>query len=91
MPRAEISWTRVNEEGVKTQAYARHFGNRWIFYQRVKRFDDWVENRDPSLEDLLQVLDGVRRRIGRRLVEPEEEARVLKRIRERYPEAQIPG
>ena len=79
MAKAEISWNRVNEEGQKRQAYAHHVGNRWIFYQREKRFDDWLE-----------LLDGVRRRIARRLVRPEEEGRVVKRIRELYPEAVIP-
>jgi hypothetical protein len=32
----------------------------------------------------------VRRRINRRLVRPEEEARVVKRMRELFPEAEIP-
>jgi hypothetical protein len=90
MAKAEISWNRVNEEGQKRQAYAHHVGNRWIFYQREKRFDDWEENKNPSLDDWLELLDGVRRRIARRLVRPEEEGRVVKRIRELYPEAVIP-
>jgi hypothetical protein len=90
MAKAEISWNRVNEEGQKRQAYAHHVGNRWIFYQREKRFDDWEENENPSLDDWLELLDGVRRRIARRLVRPEEEGRVVKRIRELYPEAVIP-
>ena len=44
---------------------------------------------DPPLEDWLALLDSVRRRINRRLLRPEEEARVMKRIRERYPESQV--
>ncbi len=90
MAKAEISWNRVNEDGVKRQAYAHHVGNRWIFYQRVKRFDEWEENKDPSWDDWLELLDGVRRRINRRLVRPEEEGRVVKRMRELFPEAEIP-
>lgn len=90
MAKAEISWNRVNEEGEKRQAYARHVGNRWIFYSRARRFDEWQENEEPPLEDWLELLDGVRRRINRRLLRPEEEARVVKRIRELFPETKIP-
>jgi hypothetical protein len=90
MAKAEISWKRTTGEGEKLQVYAHHVGNRWIFYQREKRFDDWQENEDPPLEDWLELLDAVRRRINRRLVRPEEEGRVTKRIRELFPEAKIP-
>jgi len=90
MAKAEISWNRTTEDGEKRQAYAHHVGNRWIFYSRNKRFDEWEENKNPPLEDWLELLDGVRRRINRRLVRPEEEARVIKRIRELFPEAEIP-
>ena len=90
MAKAEISWKRVTEEGGNLQVYAHHVGDRWIFYQREKRFDIWQENESPPLEDWLELLDGVRRRIARRLVRPEEEGRVVKRIRELFPEAKIP-
>jgi hypothetical protein len=90
MAKAEISWKRETESGERLQIYAHHVGNRWIFYQREKRFDDWQENENPPLEDWLELLDGVRRRIQRRLVRPEEEGRVKKRIRELFPEARIP-
>ena len=90
MAKAEISWNRVSEDGQKRQAYAHHVGTGWIFYSRAKRFDEWEENKNPPLEDWLELLDGVRRRINRRLLRPEEEARVVKRIRELYPEAEIP-
>ena len=90
MAKAEISWKRETEAGEQLQVYAHHVGNRWIFYQREKRFDDWEENENPPLEDWLELLDGVRRRIQRRLVRPEEEGRVKKRIRELFPEAKIP-
>lgn len=90
MAKAEISWKRTTDEGEKLQVYAHHVGNRWIFYQRARRFDDWQENEDPPLEDWLELLDAVRRRINRRLVRPEEEERVIKRIRELFPETKIP-
>jgi hypothetical protein len=90
MAKAEISWKRKNPEGEILQVYAHHVGDRWIFYSRFRRFDDWEKNDNPPLEDWLELLDGVRRRINRRLVRPEEEGRVTKRIRELFPEADIP-
>jgi hypothetical protein len=90
MAKAEISWKRRTEEGESLQVYVHHVGNRWIFYQREKRFDDWQQNDDPPLEDWLELLDAVRRRINRRLLRPEEEGRVTKRIRELFPDAEIP-
>jgi hypothetical protein len=91
MAKAEISWNRVSEDGVKRQAYAHHIGDRWIFYARPKRFEEWEEVKAPDLDDWLELLDGVRRRINRRLVRPEEEARVIKRIHELFPDADIPS
>ncbi len=89
MAKAEISWKRTNEEGERVQVYAHHVGNRWIFYAREKRFDQWQEQADPPLEDWLELLDGVRRRISRRLVRPEEEHRVLNSIKQRFPDIEI--
>lgn len=90
MAKAEISWKRRTPEGEPLQVYAHHVGDRWIFYARARRFDDWELVDDPPIEDWLELLDGVRRRINRRLVRPEEEARVIKRIRELYPGVEIP-
>lgn len=87
MAKAEISWKRVTEEGMPLQVYARHVGGEWRFYAREKRYDQWQLVPEPSLEDWLELLDAVQRRINRRLLRPEEEARVRNRIRERFPEA----
>lgn len=89
MAKAEISWTRTTEEGEKCQVYAHHFGNRWIFYIRRRRYDEWQENKQPPLEDWLELLDSIRRRVQRRLLRPEEIQRVEKTIRERFPEAKL--
>jgi hypothetical protein len=89
MGRAEISWKKRTEEGEKREVYAKHVGDQWIFHEREKRFDDWERLPQPSLEDWLELLDGVRRRIGRRLLRPEEEERVIKAIRLRYPDAEV--
>ncbi len=89
MAKAEISWVRTTEEGEKFQVYAHHVGNRWIFYMRQRRFDQWQELKQPPLEDWLELLDSVRRRVQRRLLRPEEIQRIEKTIRERFPEARF--
>ena len=89
MAKAEISWVRTNEEGEKLQVYAHHVGDRWNFYVRQRRFDQWQLIEKPPLEDWLELLDGVRRRVQRRLVRPEEIQRIEKTIRERFPEAGV--
>ena len=89
MPKAEISWKRLAEDGSDLQVYAQHVGREWIFYAREKRYDQWQRVEEPPLEDWLELLDAVRRRINRRRLRPEEEARVKKSIRERFPEASI--
>ena len=89
MAKAEISWKRITDDGIRLQVYAQHVGRDWIFYAREKRYDQWQAVPEPSLEDWLQLLDAVRRRINRRLLRPEEEARVEKTIREKFPEAEF--
>ena len=88
MAKAEISWKRVTADGLRLQVYAHHVGRDWRFYAREQRYDQWQAVTEPPLEDWLELLDAVRRRIHRRLLRPEEEARVKNSIRERFPEAE---
>jgi len=87
MAKAEISWKRMTEDGTALQVYAQHVGRDWRFFAREKRYDQWQLVEEPPLEDWLELLDAVQRRINRRLLRPEEEARVKKSIRERFPDA----
>ena len=89
MAKAEISWKRVGPDGVRVQVYAQHVGSRWIFYRRQKRFDQWETVENPPIEDWLELLDSVERRVARLLLRPEEAARVRKTIHERFPEAEF--
>jgi hypothetical protein len=89
MPKGEISWKRVTEEGVRLRVYVHHVGREWLFYSRERRYDRWQSVHDPPLVDWLELLDAVRRLINRRRVKPEEEARIIKLIRERFPDAEI--
>lgn len=89
MPKAEISWKRVTEEGVKIQVYAQHVSRDWRFFAREKRFDQWQPVKEPPLEDWLELLDAVQRLVVRRRLQPDDEERVRRRIRERFPEAEV--
>lgn len=89
MPKAEISWKRVTDEGGKLQVYAQRVGGEWVFYQRGKRFDQWQPVAEPPLEDWLELLDAVQRLVTRRRLQPVHEEHVRRRIKERFPEAGI--
>lgn len=87
MPKAEISWKRTTEEGEKLQVYAQHVGGEWRFFERGRRYDIWQPVPQPPLEDWLELLDAVRRMIPRRRLMPRDEEHLLRRIREKFPEA----
>jgi hypothetical protein len=89
MGKAEISWKTKNEEGVRREVYVHCVGNAWKFFEREKKFEDWQPLERPLLEDYLELLDGVQRRVARRLLEPDDEKRVRRMIREAYPDAKI--
>ncbi len=85
MAKAEISWHSQDAAGNRRQAYAQHVGDRWIFYVREKRFDQWQRVDNPPLADWLGLLDAIERRIRRMLLRPEEAARIKKAIQEKFP------
>lgn len=89
MPKAEISWRRVTEDGLKLQVYAQRVGREWLFFHRGKRFDQWQRVSEPPLEDWLELLDSVQRLITRRRYQPDDEEHLRRRIRERFPEAGV--
>ncbi|HTI97749.1 MAG TPA: hypothetical protein VL527_02510 [Dongiaceae bacterium] len=89
MAKAEVSWKRVTEEGEKIQVYAQRVSKDWRFFARAKRFDQWQPVPEPPLEDWLLLLDAVQRMITRRRLQPDDEERLRRRIRERFPEAEF--
>ncbi len=89
MAKAEISWKGRTDDGAKREVYAQHVGREWKFFVREQRFDQWETMKNPPLEDWLELLDAVQRRIGRRLLRPEEEARVKNTIKERFPDSKV--
>lgn len=86
MAKAEISWKRQTAEGTRIQVYAHLVGDRWRFHWRERRYDQWIEMPNPPLEDWLELLDAVERRVARRLYPPDEPARIRRKIAERFPE-----
>jgi hypothetical protein len=87
--KAEISWTRIDDAGEKLHVFARHVGSEWIFFLRQRRYEQWQQQQHPPLEDWLELLDAIRRRVQRRKLRPEEIGRAQKAIRERFPEANV--
>jgi len=90
MAKAEISWKRVTEEGVKLQVYAQRVGGDWRFFVRERRFEQWQAVAEPPFEDWLELLDAVQRLITRRRLQPVHEAHIRRRIRERFPGTNVP-
>src|SRR6201993_2662469 len=89
MAKAEISWRRRTEDGERMEVYAQHVGDQWKFFMRDRRFDQGKAVPEPPLEDWLELLDAVQRRISRRRLQPEHEEHVRRRIREKFPEVKI--
>lgn len=89
MAKAEISWKRKTDEGDRIQVYARQVGREWRFFTRERRYEPWQPVSEPPLEDWLALLDALRRLINRRRYQPEDEKHLRRRIREKFPEAEI--
>jgi hypothetical protein len=78
----------VTEDGEKLQVNAQRVEREWKFFHREKRFD-LAAVAEPPLEDWLELLDAVQRLITRRRYQPDDEERLRRQIRERFPEAKI--
>ena len=89
MPKAEVSWKRITEDGDKLQVTAQRVGGEWKFSHRAKRFDQWEVVPEPPLEDWMELLDAVERLINRRRLQPVHEELIRRRIREKFPEAGV--
>ena len=89
MAKVEVSWQRKDEDGKKVRVYAERFGGNWSFFWRHKRYDQWKLDESPPLVDLLELLDGVRRRMQRDLLPFDEDKKIIKEIRERFPNERV--
>ena len=84
--KGEISWKRRGDFGERMEFYARSERGIGKFFQRERRFENWEIYPEPALDDWLELLDGVRRRIPRRKMEPADEQRLVRTIREKFPD-----
>ena len=87
--KAEISWKGRTPEGERREVYARRVGGEWRFFARERRYERWEPLENPPLEDWLELLDAVERRVARRLLRPEEVDRIRRAVAERHPEAKL--
>ena len=87
--RGEISWKTRTPEGARREVSARRKGQTWTFFVRERRFERWEPLTDPALEDWLQLLDGVKRRVPGRLYDPDEPTHIRRLIRRYFPEADV--
>ncbi len=83
--KGEVGWKRRTELGAKLNIVARRYGGQWLFYQQTYRFEKWEPLENPPLEDWLELLDAVQRRMQRRKQTPQEIARIRRTILERFP------
>jgi hypothetical protein len=89
MGKGEISWKGKFEDGRKRQVYAKRIGREWTFYEREGRFDPWDVVENPPLDDWMDLLNGVERRIPRRLISETELPKLQQIIKEKHPEAEL--
>ena len=87
--KAEIGWERRLEDGSKLEVYVHHTGGQYRFFARPKRFEQWAAVPEPPIEDWMELLDAVRRRVTRRKMMPKDEEQLLRVIKERFPEVQL--
>jgi hypothetical protein len=88
--KAEITWKTRMADGARREVNAQRVGGEWRFFVRERRFDQWAPLEHPPLEDWLELLDAVQRRVARRLLTPDHESRLRKTIAELYPDAALP-
>ena len=86
--KGEISWKRRDEYGERMECDARTERNVRTFFRRERRLDRRESYPDPVFEDWLELLDGVRRRVPRRKMEPADEHRLVRTIKEKFPDQQ---
>ena len=87
--KAEIGFERRLEDGTKREVYVHHTGGSYRFFARPKRFEKWEAVENPPIEDWMELLDAVRRRVIRRKLVPKVEEHLVRTIRERFPEVKL--
>lgn len=93
MAKDNIAWTREDTEVGELEVYAQRVGTQWLFFCRPGRSHgrnwEWQPLEEPLLDDWLEVLDGVRRRVARRQYLPKDVVALETEVRRRFPRAEI--
>jgi hypothetical protein len=93
MAKDNIAWFREEPDGSQLEIYAQRVGTQWLFFCRPGRAHgrnwEWQPLEAPTLDDWLEVLDGVRRRVARRQYLPKDVAAIETEVRRRFPKAEL--
>lgn len=89
--KSEIGWKRSLEDGSRREHFARKVGGEYQFFKRARRFDQWERVEHPPLEDWLELLDAIERRVVRRLLQPDDLEHIKQRVKESFPEWEMPS
>lgn len=87
--KGEIGWKRRDEDGNRVKICAEPSGDKWHFYLQYRRYENWEEIVDPPLEDWLNLLDAVRRRIARKKIPEGADKKLIRTIKSFYPDADV--
>ena len=90
MAKGEISWKREDPDGEKWQVYAHRESGSWVFFQRQRRYENWEKVESPILSDWLELLNGIDRRVNRRVCKPEDSTNVRRTILKFFPGTELP-
>lgn len=81
----EIQWTDTDPEtGEKRFVRVERFAQRWNFFVRFRRRENWTKPRQITLEMWEQLLDGLERRYTRREGVSEADLQAVKRTIQHY-------
>lgn len=92
--KADIGWTRPDDEGGKCCVYVERHGGKWRFFHRTKRRGrdiEWEPVKDVPLVDWLELVDALERGYVRRRYQMEDIQAVKKIIRETFPDHVMEG
>jgi len=87
--KADIGWTRLDDDGGKCCVYVERHGGQWKFFHRSKRRGrdiEWEVVPEPPLVDWMELLDALERGYVRRRYQMPDIVALKKLIHERFPE-----
>jgi hypothetical protein len=80
--RREVHWEKKREDKTSYEVRVGFFGKKFKFQYKESTADRWDYDRDPTEEDLLMLLDIIKRRYQRRQAGPNELEEAERLLRE---------